>query len=410
VTGWSGYNRAGQVGLWTNAAGALLDDFDGGTGSGAFAPGAAKAWARVADKPAAQATPPAGGHHISYYYFNGQRVAMRKRTTSANDVYWLHGDHLGSASLTTNSSGGFQSHVRYKPFGEVRNGYSSAGMVTDKLFTGQERETAGYVGNIDLFGARFYSPVLGRFISADTIVPGARNPQAFNRFSYTLNNPLRYTDPTGHAQTDENTGCHGCWTPEQVWNYYAPERDDPNYNYKYRRAKAHTDMVIAREEEAAGRSGEGARTEAEHLFYVNALQDGNKDAWHMAFTLAWASANAEVADKIAGKSGNDAAGIRVVNSKQTYHRIPSDPSELPKVMESGELWGRPKRNIYSSDTPSVKAYVGPLPHGRKGYEFETDVSPDIGSHPMVAEWSGPRPGVRVEDGWAKIECRVTKIC
>jgi RHS repeat-associated protein len=101
--------------------------------------------------------------------------------------------------LTTNSSGGFQSHVRYKPFGEVRNGYSSAGMVTDKLFTGQEREPVGYVGNIDLFGARFYSPVLGRFISADSIVPGAGNPQSFNRYSFTRNNPLKFVDPTGHA-------------------------------------------------------------------------------------------------------------------------------------------------------------------------------------------------------------------
>jgi hypothetical protein len=39
---------------------------------------------------------------------------------------------------------------------------------------------------------------LGRFISADTIVPGAGNPQALNRYSYSLSNPLKYTDPSGH--------------------------------------------------------------------------------------------------------------------------------------------------------------------------------------------------------------------
>ncbi|BCX04246.1 MAG: hypothetical protein KatS3mg053_2184 [Candidatus Roseilinea sp.] len=38
----------------------------------------------------------------NYYYFNGQRVAMR----NSGGVYWLHGDHLGSASLVTNASGG----------------------------------------------------------------------------------------------------------------------------------------------------------------------------------------------------------------------------------------------------------------------------------------------------------------
>ena len=37
-----------------------------------------------------------------------------------------------------------------------------------------------------------------RFISPDTIVPEPGNPQALNRYSYTLNNPLKYTDPTGH--------------------------------------------------------------------------------------------------------------------------------------------------------------------------------------------------------------------
>jgi len=48
------------------------------------------------------------------------------------------------------------------------------------------------------YNARYYSPLLGRFISADTIVPGAGNPQQFNRYAYTNNNPLKYIDPSGH--------------------------------------------------------------------------------------------------------------------------------------------------------------------------------------------------------------------
>jgi len=47
------------------------------------------------------------------------------------------------------------------------------------------------------YEARYYDPALGRFISADTIVPEPGNPQALNRYSYVYNNPLRYTDPTG---------------------------------------------------------------------------------------------------------------------------------------------------------------------------------------------------------------------
>ena len=46
--------------------------------------------------------------------------------------------------------------------------------------------------------ARLYDPVLGRFISADSIIPAPGNMQAFNRYSYVDNNPLKYTDPSGH--------------------------------------------------------------------------------------------------------------------------------------------------------------------------------------------------------------------
>jgi hypothetical protein len=53
------------------------------------------------------------------------------------------------------------------------------------------------------------SPYINRFLSADTIVPGYANPQNLNRYSYVTNNPLRYTDPTGHMLDD---GCRseGC--------------------------------------------------------------------------------------------------------------------------------------------------------------------------------------------------------
>ena len=50
------------------------------------------------------------------------------------------------------------------------------------------------------------SPYINRFLSADTIVPGYANPQSFNRYSYVTNNPLRYTDPTGHYCVEENGG------------------------------------------------------------------------------------------------------------------------------------------------------------------------------------------------------------
>jgi len=82
--------------------------------------------------------------------------------------------------------------VRYYPYGTDRPG--SGNPATDYRFTGQRQE--GTIGLYD-YGARFYDPLLGRFLSADTVVPEPGNPQALNRYAYVLNNPLKYTDPSG---------------------------------------------------------------------------------------------------------------------------------------------------------------------------------------------------------------------
>jgi len=52
------------------------------------------------------------------------------------------------------------------------------------------------------YGARYYDPALGMFLSPDTVVPEPGNPQSLNRYAYVLNNPLRYTDPTGYFTDD----------------------------------------------------------------------------------------------------------------------------------------------------------------------------------------------------------------
>lgn len=62
-------------------------------------------------------------------------------------------------------------------------------------FTGQLRDGTGL-----LFShARSYDPALGRFTSADSIAPEREDPQTRNRYSDGRNNPLRYTDPSGHC-------------------------------------------------------------------------------------------------------------------------------------------------------------------------------------------------------------------
>ncbi|MCP4529089.1 MAG: RHS repeat-associated core domain-containing protein [Aestuariibacter sp.] len=141
---------------------------------------------------------------------------MREQTNSQNVVYYLHGDHLGSTSLSTDSSGAevTGSRTLYYPYGEERWSASGGTLTTDYGFTGQRRERG--IGLYD-YNARFYDPALGRFVSADTIVPSPGNPQSLNRYSYARNSPLNRIDPSGH-QDEPPSGCttpgsNGCYGP-----------------------------------------------------------------------------------------------------------------------------------------------------------------------------------------------------
>ncbi len=84
--------------------------------------------------------------------------------------------------------------MRYTPYGVTRSGT----LDTDRRYTGQRWEAS--LGLYD-YGARFYSPGLGRFIQADTIIPESGRALQLNRYTYATSNPIRYTDPTGHCLT-----------------------------------------------------------------------------------------------------------------------------------------------------------------------------------------------------------------
>jgi RHS repeat-associated protein len=64
---------------------------------------------------------------------------------------------------------------------------------TDKLFTGQRLDDT----SLYYYGARYYDPMIGRFISPDTTIPDGYNPQSYNRYSYCINNPTSAIDPSG---------------------------------------------------------------------------------------------------------------------------------------------------------------------------------------------------------------------
>ena len=80
------------------------------------------------------------------------------------------------------------------PYGDELS--SSGTLGTERRYTGQRFDGGS---GLYFYNARYYDANIGRFISADTIIPAMANPQAWNRYSYVANNSLRYTDESGHC-------------------------------------------------------------------------------------------------------------------------------------------------------------------------------------------------------------------
>jgi RHS repeat-associated protein len=147
---------------------------------------------------AAVIAPPANTTYRMYYYAGGRPIAMRVMPPgdATGTVHYLLSDHLGSmsASLVDTSS---VTRQYFYAFGGVRA--STGTLPTAKGFTGQYADSST---GLMFFNARYYSGLIGRFISADTLVPDMGNPQALNRYAFVFNNPLRYVDPSGHVPCD----------------------------------------------------------------------------------------------------------------------------------------------------------------------------------------------------------------
>jgi RHS repeat-associated protein len=120
----------------------------------------------------------------------------------ANTLHYYFNDHLGTTSVVTSAAGVVQKESDYFPYGgEIA---IVSGDANRYKFTGKERDSES---GLDMFGARYYSSSLGRFITPDwaakaTAVPYANfgNPQSLNLYSYVQNNPTTVGDPDGHLR------------------------------------------------------------------------------------------------------------------------------------------------------------------------------------------------------------------
>ena len=114
--------------------------------------------------------------------------------TSPAFQYFYQSDGLGSAASLTDAIGALKANYTYDPWGRLITPIDPLGARNKYKFTGEELDPGT---GIYYLRARYYDPTAGRFISKDSFSGFIMKPGSLNRFIYGLNNPVRFTDPSG---------------------------------------------------------------------------------------------------------------------------------------------------------------------------------------------------------------------
>lgn len=119
---------------------------------------------------------------------------------------YVYSDHLGSVDVITNAAGFIEQKLSFDAFGKRRAVFNLNNQpVALTLATILNLAHRGFTGHLQVdhanvihMGGRIYDAHIGRFLQADPFVQAPSNSQSHNRYSYVLNNPLSYTDPSGY--------------------------------------------------------------------------------------------------------------------------------------------------------------------------------------------------------------------
>jgi RHS repeat-associated protein len=151
----------------------------------------------------------APGHAI---FVEASTMTTLDAPEAALRVRYYHQDHLGSSSAMTDAIGELVEETAFYPFGLPRNEYRLRAVEEHYKFTQKERDRES---GLHYFEARFLAACVSRFISpdpkflnpdrltGDDLTDFLRRPGKGNLYAYVLNNPLRYSDPTGLDKVDD---------------------------------------------------------------------------------------------------------------------------------------------------------------------------------------------------------------
>jgi RHS repeat-associated protein len=141
-----------------------------------------------------------GNGNMTEHKYNIGNAVLTYRSGS-NTKSFVHHDNQGSVIATTDHLGQVATQDIYDPFGKQSEVYrapvyiTTLPPITDRGYTGHKQ--MNHVDIIHMNG-RIYDPTIGRFMQADPFIQAPNNSQNYNRYSYVLNNPMSYTDPSGY--------------------------------------------------------------------------------------------------------------------------------------------------------------------------------------------------------------------
>jgi RHS repeat-associated protein len=132
-----------------------------------------------------------GSTVVAHYVYGNSRVS---RDASGSYEYY-HNDGLGSTRQISNDSQSVTQTTTFDAFGNVESSTGSSNNVYK--YAGQWGYRNDGDDGLMHMGARYYDPLVGRFLSADTWLGEITRPQSLNRYAYCENNPVSAVDPTG---------------------------------------------------------------------------------------------------------------------------------------------------------------------------------------------------------------------
>jgi RHS repeat-associated protein len=143
---------------------------------------------------------------INYISSPDGMVAVYAKENGTGSYHYIYKDHLGTPVVVTNSAGVVEYKQNFDAWGRKRNPNTWDYDMTSYTTTQPKWLYRGYTGHEHLpqftlinMNGRMYDPVVGRMLSSDNYIQAEEFSQCFNRYSYCVNNPLKYKDPSGNS-------------------------------------------------------------------------------------------------------------------------------------------------------------------------------------------------------------------